>query len=284
MDNLPLTDRFEAEWNKRWCFPLICRLMIVIFLMAGTVQTVLAQEDKNDLINLADSLYVEGKLDEAELTALRALQNSESLPPIDRARLYRILGFTYVAQGENQKAKRQFINWLQIDPLANLDPLYISPKIINVFTEAQQEYKNTRTPPLDYANLNMQMRAVRRSLIFPGLGQLYREQQIKGFALVASEIILLGSLTYCQIKYDQARDRYLDETNPAVMQSRYDDCNLYYHGRNASIILAAGVYLYSLFDIMYFHPQTEPNSSPLSMSITEDFTPSLSLRLTLPEF
>ncbi len=68
------------------------------------------------------------------------------------------------------------------------------------------------------------------------------------------------------------------------MQSRYDEYNLYYRGRNASIILAAGVYLYSLFDIMYFHPQTEPNSSPLSISITEDFTPSLSLRLTLPEF
>ena len=284
MNNQSLTDLLQPVWNKLWYATPLCRLLIAILIVGVMAQGAFAQNDETDLIGLADSLYVEGKLNEAELTALRALQNPESLPPIDRARLYRILGFTYVAQGKNEKAKQQFLSWLKIDPLANLDPLYISPKIINVFAEAQVEFKQTRTPPPDYANLNKQMQAVRRSLLFPGLGQLHRGQQIKGFTLITSEIILLGTLTYCQIKYDQARDQYLDESDPDKMDSQYDDCNLYYRGRNASIALAVGIYLYSLFDIMYFHPQTEPQSSPFSLSVTEDFTPTLTLKVNLPEF
>ena len=247
----------------------------------------MAQGDDAALVDQAVLLYHEGRFEEAELAALRALQDEEALAPVDRARLRRILGFTYVVLGENEKAKRQFIAWLELDPLARLDPIYISPKIIKVFEEAQQEYNRLKTqnPPPDYARLDLQVKATRRSLIFPGLGQIYQGQQTKGYTLLASELALLGSLVYCQVRYNETRDLYLDETNPARMQSRYDDCNLYYWGRNASAILAVGVYLYSLFDVMFLPPRAQTGPPKLSLSAFSGSPGAIvTLRLPLPPF
>ncbi len=227
------------------------------------------------------SLYFQGKLPEAELLALRTLQSSDSLPPVDRAILHKTLGFTYVALGENEKAKNQFINWLEIDSLAKLDTVYVSPKIVAVFREAREEIEQQRTqqPGRDNPAISRQLQAVKRSLFFPGLGQIYQGRKVKGGALLAAEVVLLGSLAYCQFRYDQTRDDYLRERNPTRMQDLYDETNLYYRARSAAAILAAGVYLYSLYDAAYFPAHQFSESATLSLQISPEETRLLTIRL-----
>lgn len=283
MDDTTLTANRLRSDGVSWLSLGFISLLTILCLVSGMMSPAQAQTDEADLIERVNKLYEDGNLREAELTALRALQESKTLAPVDRAQLHRLLGFTYVAQGENEKAKQQFIAWLELDPLAQLDPLYISPKIISVFSEAKAGFSQRKTPPPDYANLNAQVQAVRRSLLFPGLGQLHRGEQIKGFSLIVSQVVLLGTFTYCQINYDRARDRYLGATDPIQMQGLYDDYNLYYRGRNATLLLAAGVYLYSLFDIIYINPHV-PLAHPSLALIANPTPPSqigIKLSLTL---
>ena len=223
-----------------------------------------------DAVRQVLSLYVDGRLKDAEFAALRALQNPEDLAQVDRAELHRVLGFVYVAQGNNEKAKKQFLNWLEQDPLAELDPLYISPKIRNVFNRAREEFilRQTEEPPPDYKKMNLKIEAAQRSLIFPGLGQIYRGQQVKGFSLLASEIVVLGSLAYFQVNYERSRDDYLNETDPARMQNLYDDYNLYYRARTVSIALAFGIYVYSILDALYFPPHNDTGQGNLTISVS----------------
>jgi len=202
-------------------------------------------------------LYDQGQLQEAELLALRTLQGADSLAPVDRSMLHRILGFTYVAMGENEKAKNQFMAWLDLDPLAELDSVYISPKIITVFRAAQADHqqrirdlRKAETPPTD-----LRRDAAARSLIFPGLGQVHAGYKTKGYSLMASEALLLGAIVFCQLQYDVKRDDYLSERDPEGMQALYDDANNFYRARNASIGLAVGVYLFSLYDALHLPPQ-----------------------------
>jgi len=226
------------------------------------------------------SLYMQGRFQEAELLALRTLQSSDSLPPVDRALLYKTLGFTYVVMRENEKAKNQFIAWLEIDPLADLDSVYISPKIIAVFREAQAELearKRQAESPAD-EELTLRLGAVRRSVIFPGLGQIYCGKQIKGFSLMTSEIVLIGAFVFCQIQYDQKRDEYLQERNPNHMQDLYDEANLYYRAKYVSAILAAGVYLYSLYDAAYLS-SSPSKKSPISLSVSPVLRSLLTLKV-----
>ncbi len=130
--------------------------------------------------------------------------------------------------------------------------------------------------------MTVQHSAFKRSLLFPGLGQLHTDNKIKGYSLIASEAVLLGTFIYCQLNYDKARDDYMNETNPSRMQDLYDEYNLYYRGRNVSLILAAGVYIYSLFDVMYFPPEIDNNSETLSLSLQPGMPCRLTLNINLP--
>lgn len=235
-----------------------------------------AQGEASGIVNQVDSLYNQGRFREAELSALRALQESGNLAPVDRGLLHKTLGFTYVAMGENDKARSQFTEWLVIDPLAQLDSLYVSPKIISVFQDAKASLKKMQEPTRDPLELKTQFAAVKRSLFFPGLGQLYVGKEVKGTAMFTSEIFLLGAFAYCQVQYNQARDDYLQERDPANMQSRYDRYNNYNRARYGAIFLAAGVYLYSLYDALVMPPPGE-KSNPISLSISPGTNPTLSL-------
>lgn len=230
-----------------------------------------------------EQLYNEGNFREAEQSALRSLQSPNELPPVDRANLYRLLGFTYVALGENEKAKQHFESWLELDPLADLDSVFVSPKIISVFREAAKEFsiKKTQPPPPDTEALTRQVSAFQRSLLFPGLGQLHRDQRTKGYTLLAFEAVSLGVAVFAQIRYDEARDRYLQEKNPARMQDLYDDTNYFYYLRNGAAILAGAVYLYSLIDAAYFPPKTNNPPVAFILQISPDQWKMISLILCL---
>ncbi len=267
--------------------PIITRSLVLIALLlcvlGSSPRRVRAQNQAEDLINQAAKLFDAGDYEEAELAALRALTDEDQLLDVDRARLHRLLGFIYVVLEEKEKAKQQFINWLEIDPFARLDPLYISPKIISVFEEAKAEFqvRQEQGKPPDYTQLNRQLHALKRSVLFPGLGQIYQDQQVKGFTLLAAEIVCLGGFAYFQVNYDRARDDYLQETDPEKMQDRYDDYNFFYRGRTASMLLAVGVYLYSLADVLYFPPK-EPESSSVSFNLTPRGGALITLTLPLP--
>jgi tetratricopeptide (TPR) repeat protein len=225
-----------------------------------------AQSKAAGIVGLVDSLYYQGRFREAELTALRALQESGNLVPVDRGLLHKTLGFTYVAMGENDKARSQFTDWLVIDPFAQLDSVYVSPKIISVFQEAKIAQKKTLQPSRDPAELKTVLSAAKRSLFFPGLGQLYSGRQAKGITMFVSEAFLLGSFAYCQVQYTQARDNYLQERNPVKIPNLYDRYNNYNRARYGTLILAAGVYIYSLYDALSVPPPTK-KTTPLSLKI-----------------
>ena len=267
MDLLPIL-KFQVKRVRKTLFPAwICRLILLLCAVLNfwSAPSRWAFADPiADVVNL----YDQGQLQEAELLALRTLQSADSLAPVERGVLHRILGFAYVAMGENEKAKNQFIAWLDLDPLAELDSVYISPKIITVFREAKADYqqrikdlRKAEIPITDYRR-----DAAIRSLIFPGLGQIHAGYKIKGIAMVSSEALLLGAAIYCQFQYSAVRDDYLAERDPARMQDLYDDSNAYYRARNAAIGLAAGVYLYSLFDALNL-PLQRRGSESLTLSL-----------------
>ncbi|MBU0517510.1 hypothetical protein KKA00_03865 [bacterium] len=257
----------------------ICTLVVC----CGIADLATAQPEQNEIVNQVERLYYQGQFEEAELLALRALTNTEQLSPMEQARLHRTLGFIYVVLEERDKATQQFINWLQIDPGADLDPLYISPKIIQEFEAAKIKYEEMvkAGPPPDFTALENQRVAVQRSLFFPGLGQIYREQYVKGYTLVVSEIALLGILAYCQFNIDDAQNDYLNERDPAFFQEKYDKYNNLYRGRYASLALAAGVYLYSLFDAIYLPPATDQSTTSLSLGFGPEATPQITLTVNL---
>ena len=78
--------------------------------------------------------------------------------------------------------------------------------------------------------------ALNRSLIMPGAGQLYNEQKIKGYALMAGEILALWSFNENRKKYNNYDDSYANSKE------------YYLRERNRFAWIAIGLYFYGVLD------------------------------------
>ena len=78
--------------------------------------------------------------------------------------------------------------------------------------------------------------AMKRSLIFPGAGQLYNDQKIKGSILIAGELFALWSFNENKKKYD----------NYDGSESHSRD--YYLRKRNRFAWIAVGLYFYGMLD------------------------------------
>jgi len=82
--------------------------------------------------------YFEGEYREAVTDLQQAVSlgfgNKEDL-----SKALRFLAYAYVALNERERAKDSFRKALEVDPELDLDPVYVSPKIMDVFREAKAE-------------------------------------------------------------------------------------------------------------------------------------------------
>ena len=78
--------------------------------------------------------------------------------------------------------------------------------------------------------------ALKRSLIIPGAGQLYNDQKVKGYALMAGEVLALWSFNDNRKKYNNYED------------SDSNSKEHYLRERNRFAWIAIGLYFYGVLD------------------------------------
>lgn len=78
--------------------------------------------------------------------------------------------------------------------------------------------------------------ALKRSLTIPGAGQLYNDQKIKGYALMAGEVLALWSFNDNRKKYNNYED------------SDSNSKDHYLRERNRFAWIAIGLYFYGVLD------------------------------------
>ena len=78
--------------------------------------------------------------------------------------------------------------------------------------------------------------ALKRSLTIPGAGQLYHDQKVKGYALMASEVLALWSFNDNRKKYNNYED------------SDSNSKEHYLRERNRFAWIAIGLYFYGVLD------------------------------------
>ena len=78
--------------------------------------------------------------------------------------------------------------------------------------------------------------ALKRSLIIPGAGQLYNDQKVKGYALMAGEVLALWSFNDNRKKYNNYED------------SDSNSKDHYLRERNRFAWIAIGLYFYGVLD------------------------------------
>jgi len=232
----------------------------------------------DDLVTPIREAYEGGDFNRAEYLALKALQNPRALRPEEIIEVHKLLAFCYVAMDDRQAAINEFLQVLERNPRLSLEPLYVSPKIIEVFNAAKSQFQaRPRTEEALNTKERVRLRASLSSLLLPGLGQLHKGQPFRGYALMSAEGVSLGAWIALIVITNQRRDDYRTQTVPSKIEDSYDSYKTAVRWRNAMGIAAVSVYVVSFLDTLY-GPAPEP-SVYLSLNRSSDSAPCLTLTI-----
>ncbi len=199
------------------------------------------------------SLFDAGSYISAELEARRALEDTRVSDSV-RVQLQKLLGFALVAQGRNEAAIEHFIDALKLDSSLTLDPVLTSPKILNVFETAKEQYRNeiVREKKAGTVSLVKNGTVYRppsfRAILFPGWDQIYRGRSTKGWVLLGLGAAAAVTAIASDILRREARTSYLEASTPVLAASRYSTYNAYYKTEFYSVSAFIVIYVYSEFD------------------------------------
>lgn len=209
----------------------------------------------DSLYQLAQEAYASGDYAGAEFRALKALHDESEIGQWREAELRELLGFVYVARGQRDLALKEFYQVLKLVPSWQLDPLEISPKIVEVFEEARRAYVEwkLRPPAERLSAADLRLAAAWRSLVLPGWGQFFKGQKVRGTGIAAAQFITLAALAVLQIEVNRQHDSYMEKEGHAAVGA-YDDYTRTWRARNIIGYLAVGIYVAAYLDALYALP------------------------------
>lgn len=245
-------------------------LCLLIALGAGFTQSV-TQDSLEIMLGKAKNYYYDGEYQLAISELENALKYLKQLKQTDQVEAYKYLAFSYVAFGDQAKAKEQFKKALMLNPELVLDPATVSPKIIKVFEEAKAEMAvSPVTEPVEPTPQVVREEprgfdATIRSCCVGGWGQMYRGEKSKGrnmmIAWGVTGGITLGTWIVASKKGQDYQN--LRSINPSNYDDAYEQYKLWLNISAASTIVFLGVHAYNLFDIVFRKPKIRTSMTDL---------------------
>jgi hypothetical protein len=131
-------------------------------------------------------------------------------------------------------------------------------------------------------------KALLRSTLFPGWGQAYADQKVKGAIIATAQLSTLGVFIYHNVKYNNALDDFnaasnafqRNQNDPAQRPALLSALNVAQAGldsrfqkRRRAALLAGTVYVYNLLDILLFFPNYHHNGVQVDMNLAMPVEP-----------
>ena len=174
----------------------------------------------------------------------------------DLATLRTYWAFALVALGRDDDAVRQFTLLLRQRPATDLNPEFVSPKIIAVFKSAQTAFNRSAAaagpgrPVLLNADQPGKPGAMLRTLLWPGWGQSYRGQVKRGRMFKIASLAAVAGLGIAELGTYFAHRDYLDTRDAGRISTTYTTYNRWYRVRNLTVNLTVSVWVLGAVDVM----------------------------------
>lgn len=114
----------------------------------------------------------------------------------------------------------------------------------------------------------------------PGMAQLYKGSKAKGYSIISAQVLSVASIILCENQRSSYQKKAIEQ--PKFAREYSDKASNWETGRNISIGIAAGIYIYNIVDAfvakgkkrivvnskdtsLHFTPQISPNSASLAV-------------------
>jgi hypothetical protein len=232
------------------------KIIFISFLFIWAAGPVPASAQGSNYLGTVVSSYERGFYDEVVINAQKALADTVVYTPSDLVYLRTYLAFSLVALGNDDQAVGAFKAILVTKPKLELNPEFVSPKIISVFKRAQLEAAQSQGQTVVQAGLifdkgkPQKLPCLWRTALWPGWGQSFRGEIRKGKILKRSTIGIAAGLGTVFLGTYLSHQSYLNATDPDAIGPKYDTYNAWYKTRNFGINLAISFWFYSALDII----------------------------------
>jgi hypothetical protein len=225
-------------------------------------------------------LYESLEYEKAVLTGNLLLRSNYSFNKDDLIFLHEYIALSFYNLGEIDSSRSHFLSLLSIHPEHELDPIKVSPKIINFFDRLKSETKmpleaTKLTPYKEYVFVeDVRPKAGLRSALLPGLGQLYKGQKKKGLIIGGLFITSLAATGVSLYFEKDSEDKYLQSTIPSNIEVNYNTYDNWYKRRQFFTITTVSVWAIGILDAL-FTPYA-------GITFTQNSHDNLSLTLNFP--
>ncbi len=200
-------------------------------------------------INRAIILYDGGNFSDA-IIVLESVLEDTTLALDDEIGSRTYLAFSYVACGKRVEAKEQFITILRKQEGFSLNPEFVSPKIIEVFEEAEKMVKEPQTNNIITIEKHASMsECLVKSCLFPGWGQHARGENKKGKVLMGAFSVSLAALTLSHLAYLSAESSYMSAETRSDIEHQYNRYNFAYKSRYVMLETSILIWVYAVTDL-----------------------------------
>lgn len=232
------------------------RIVVLAIVFCSPCQ-LMSQNNEGHLLEEIRAAYNQLKYVEAEIKAKAALEKYENFTPSQLTEIHKLLGLVYYSQNKPIEARRHFEAALNLTPDLELDPMFVSPKIVDFFKQIHAErdtrnhrIENTDAPVRYVVQQDPRPAAALRSMLLPGWGQYYKGEKNKAWLLAGLWTAGITGTIISHFAREEAEDRYLSETSPDDIVSRYNRFNTFHKLRNNLFLFSAGIWLFSYIDAM----------------------------------
>lgn len=114
--------------------------------------------------------------------------------------------------------------------------------------------ENSETAPLNQISSTNQYggKAVWRSALVPGYGQIYKGKTLKGISIIGGEVLLIGGIIFSENRRADYKRRSKETLNISKIKNYLDNADNYALYRNICIGSAAALYIYNIIDAGVF--------------------------------
>jgi hypothetical protein len=231
-------------------------IIIIFSLWVWTGWPTMVSAQSSNHLGAAVTAYERGYYEEVVKIGQIALDDTMAFTSSDMVYLRTYLAFSLVALGKDDQAVTVFKAILVSKPKLELNPEFVSPKIISVFKRAQLETAQNQGQTGVQSGLifdkgkPQKLPCLWRSALWPGWGQYHRGEIRKGRFLKWASLGISAGLGGLFLGTSLSHQSYLDAKEPDAIESKYDTYNKWYKTRSFGINLAVSFWVYSALDIV----------------------------------
>ena len=199
-----------------------------------------------------------------------ALLNSDTIVTKDFVEIQMMKGVSHFVLNETPLTRRCFIEILKADSLYQIDSEKTSPKIVRLFTEVKNEYRQSIKPErvlpqitevtkktvcdTVFVREDFNRHSLLKSLILPGWGHLDQStEDVKGWVIASAALVNTSALIYYIFDTNKKEKSYLGENDISMIKSKYNDYNSSYKMRNVLLCSLVGIWAYAQIDYLFFN-------------------------------